>query len=302
MPQDREVLSHLWRWSGLGALTRRLVARRRVSILVYHDPSPAVVDRHLRWLSRHYSFIDLETLVGALETGNWIAIPDYALVVTLDDGHRGNFLLRDVFTRHGVRPTVYACPGVIEGDGRFWFRRLSRKSRERLKRLHNQQRLALAPFDPGGPRQALRADELRALADTWAVGSHTRSHPVLTTCTTDEAREEIAGSKADLAAMLGRPCEHFCYPNGDRMPIVETLVAESGYRSARTLDFGWNSKRTSPFRLRVLCASDQISTTRLAADISGASLFVALVKGRHLGDKRPIVPAGDGAPALPVAP
>jgi hypothetical protein len=72
-----------------GARQAHTNARNRVSILAYHDPSPDVFDRHLRFLADRYNVIALADLLEALGSEKWGDLPARPLVVTFDDGHRG---------------------------------------------------------------------------------------------------------------------------------------------------------------------------------------------------------------------
>lgn len=112
------------RWSGLAWLIRQAVARRRVSILMYHDPRREDLDAHLTYLGRRYSFISLDALVDALEQHDFSALPRAPLVITIDDGHRGNADLSGVLRRHGVRPVIFLTTGVVGTDEPFWLRPL----------------------------------------------------------------------------------------------------------------------------------------------------------------------------------
>src|SRR5436309_2464132 len=62
----KEAVGFAFRYSGLTALVRATVGRRRVGILVYHDPPVRLFERHLEYLSRHYVFLTLDDLVNAL--------------------------------------------------------------------------------------------------------------------------------------------------------------------------------------------------------------------------------------------
>jgi peptidoglycan/xylan/chitin deacetylase (PgdA/CDA1 family) len=68
------------------------------------------------------------------------------------------------------------------------------------------------------------------------VGAHTRTHPMLSALAPAEQREEIAGSRSDLEAWLGRPVTAFAYPFGHRVteyraPAVRAVRA-SGFQAA----------------------------------------------------------------------
>jgi len=283
------------RWSGLAWMIRRTVARRRAGVLMYHDPSPEEFDAHLSYLVRRYSIIALDALVDALERRDFSTLPRAPLVITIDDGHRGNARLHDVLRRHGVRPTIYLTTGVVDTDEPFWFKTIEYAERQRLKRLPNAERLAAFAERPASAsaRQALSVEELRELSPLADFGAHTRTHPSLTTCTDEECREEITASKADVERITGRPCRHFSYPNGDYSLREANLARGCGFRSARTVDPGWNGPATDPYRLRVLSGSDRLSLTRLIADLSGMWLLVAMLRGWKRG-RRP--PARAGSP------
>lgn len=79
-------------------------------------------------------------------------------------------------------------------------------------------------------------EEIAAMADQGIVmGAHTRTHPILSRVDRARARDEILGSRDDLAERLGRPVRWFAYPQGGPADYDETtldVVAEAGF--ART--------------------------------------------------------------------
>jgi peptidoglycan/xylan/chitin deacetylase (PgdA/CDA1 family) len=285
----------------------RFARRTRATLLFYHDPAPAVLEAHLLWLSRHFRFATLDLVVDALRGG--AALPERSLVLTFDDGYRGNHALLPLFRRFGVRPTVYVCSGIVATRRRFWF--LEPVATERCKRLPNRERLALLECATGfrqeaerpeTPRQALDARELEELAPHVDFGAHTRFHPILTQCGDDEAWDEIAGSKRELEALLGRPCRHFSYPNGDYGDREALLAARAGFDSARTTDVGAVARGSDPFRLRVFGVTDDASVDVLAAQLSGVPYYLRnLARGRLGGRKEIIRPQAAGAVRTPRA-
>ena len=68
----------------------------------------------------------------------------------------------------------------------------------------------------------------------FTVGSHTRSHALLTNESSEDIRDEAAGSRAILEQRLGRPVHHFAYPDGRCDARAVAAVAEAGYRFAYT--------------------------------------------------------------------
>lgn len=86
------------------------------------------------------------------------------------------------------------------------------------------------------------------------IGSHTMTHPWLTRIAPEQAREEITASRKRLEDLFGVPVRHFCYPYGDWSPETRTLVAEAGYASACTTEFGVNDVRTDRFGIKRVMA------------------------------------------------
>jgi peptidoglycan/xylan/chitin deacetylase (PgdA/CDA1 family) len=108
-------------------------------------------------------------------------------------------------------------------------------------------------------------------------GGHTRFHPILTTCTPEERETEVVGCKSEIEALTSKPADHFSYPYGNYEDEDIELVKKAGFRSARTMTFGWNDSRSDPFQLKILGVSDTASVDRLAADLSGLTGWVGKV-------------------------
>jgi peptidoglycan/xylan/chitin deacetylase (PgdA/CDA1 family) len=273
----RELVALGLRMSGLPSIIRRVNTRDRVTIVMYHDPRPATLDRHLAYMAKRYRFITLDHLVDALHAGDFGSIPPRSLVVTVDDGLRGNRHLGDVFRKHGCRPTVYVCTGIVGTRRRFWFQTGPLEDLQGLKQLPHgarlrelRERVGFEPDReyPDDEPQALDAEDLRAMR-TWAdLQSHTRFHPILTTCDDRECEEEISESRYEVERLSQEPCRHFCYPNGSFGEREIELVRKAGYRSARCTDFGWNGVEANPYRLRVAGASDDASVNILAVQLA----------------------------------
>lgn len=91
------------------------------------------------------------------------------------------------------------------------------------------------PRQPPSWCMSLSWDQIRELADNGIeVGSHTRTHPRLSTLAADELENEIRGSKERIERALGRRVESFCYPHGmetDVTPEACREVERAGYSS-----------------------------------------------------------------------
>ena len=72
---------------------RKIICNKNVTIALYHDPKPEIFKKHIDHLSYYYRFISLGELINAIENKDWSNIPPQSLVVTFDDGHKGNYEL-----------------------------------------------------------------------------------------------------------------------------------------------------------------------------------------------------------------
>jgi peptidoglycan/xylan/chitin deacetylase (PgdA/CDA1 family) len=127
-------------------------------------------------------------------------------------------------------------------------------------------------------------DHVRALARAGMdVESHTRWHRVLQTLDERQLREELAGSKTDLEAQLGRPVRAIAYPVGRRVAHVRRIreaVMAAGYRLGLTNASG--ATRIWPLPLADLMPTDPYDVSRLSTDrtMSDAMYFTQIAVPR----------------------
>lgn len=126
-----------------------------------------------------------------------------------------------------------------------------------LERLQAELNLVL-PAKPTAEYAAMTWEQARQLdPQLIEVGAHTCNHVLLSRCSPDLQRDEIAGSKREIEARLGRAVEAFCYPNGmpeDYTDTTVALVREAGFRSAVLAHGGMSSAGSDRFRLERLGA------------------------------------------------
>jgi peptidoglycan/xylan/chitin deacetylase (PgdA/CDA1 family) len=214
----------LVRGQAIASVLRGGEPRPGLRILYYHrvardrDPlavAPADFRRQMDALAacgqRVVDLFDIDDL--ALAPG------EAAIALTFDDGYRDVLEhALPIMREHGFASTVFVVPGAIAGTAVF-------------------------PWYAAGAMPAVAGwDELRAeeAAGLVRFEPHTVTHPVLTTLSREDARREIARSKAEVEAELGRPARLFCYPGGYYSPREAELVRECGFRAAVTCEFGAN--------------------------------------------------------------
>jgi len=84
-------------------------------------------------------------------------------------------------------------------------------------------------------------NKLRGLArEGLTLGSHTRTHAIMTKVLPKQMREEVQGSLEDLQREIGQCLPIFCYPNGNYNDAVVSTLREQGIRLAFTTLCGPN--------------------------------------------------------------
>ena len=100
------------------------------------------------------------------------------------------------------------------------------------------------------PRRLMDWNEAATLlAEGMEIGSHSRTHPLLTGLSEPDMESEIRGSKESIEDRLGQPVRLFSYPHGLQDAASRRLVASAGYAGACTSVSGGNAPGDDPYRL-----------------------------------------------------
>ena len=131
-----------------------------------------------------------------------------------------------------------------------WMKTLNIAAR---RRVEEEIRAATPHFKPSDEQRAdfelAGWQELERLdPKTVTIGSHTMTHPILTSLNEDETEAETRDSRATLEQRLGREVSIFCYPNGD-LNDAALQSARRHYGSAVTTEVGRLQGTFDPHRL-----------------------------------------------------
>ncbi|MEO6777749.1 MAG: polysaccharide deacetylase family protein [Kofleriaceae bacterium] len=111
-------------------------------------------------------------------------------------------------------------------------------------------------------------DDVRTLASAGMdIESHSRHHRVLQTLDPVTLDDELAGSKRELEAQLGRECQAIAYPVGYRISHIKPIrdaVARAGYKVGFTNASG--ATRIWPGALGRMIRTDPYDVCRLSTD------------------------------------
>jgi heparosan-N-sulfate-glucuronate 5-epimerase len=216
------ALAHRLPWSGEPRRTHRRGDPDDLIVLCYHAVSDdwraalAVSPERFRAQLAHlagrgYRGVTFAEALGGRGGGRRVAI-------TFDDGYRSvSQLARPILESYGMPATVFVPTDHIGSERPMGW--------PGIDRWH------------GGPHEAEltpmsweEAHELVGLG--WEIGSHSCSHPQLTTLDDARLRAELEDSRAECERRLGRPCESLAYPYGDVDDRVMEAAMAAGYSAA----------------------------------------------------------------------
>ena len=114
-------------------------------------------------------------------------------------------------------------------------------------------------------------------------GSHTSSHPILTSISLDDVHSELSTSKRKIEQELNCDIQSFAYPNGqksDFSPEIAGIVRDVGYDAAFTLLAGPVSRkltRKEPYYIRRIFIGNSDTFPRFTAKLSGFEIASQLI-------------------------
>jgi peptidoglycan/xylan/chitin deacetylase (PgdA/CDA1 family) len=203
----KAIIWFLVRFSGIPLLLREVIYKEKVAIIIYHDPKPETFQKHVKYLSKRYNIIPLSRLVGAIEKEDWSDIPPKALIITIDDGHKGNYKLLDIFKTYNIYPTIYICSHIVNTNRHFWWK-TGYPNYQGLKKLPHDVTLKTLQEEAGywpdreySERQTLNMSELVEMLHYVDFQSHTKYHPILINCENETSLDEIENSKILIGKM-----------------------------------------------------------------------------------------------------
>jgi len=265
--------------------------KRTVTVLLYHDIDRDNFANHIDYLSQRYSIISLREYADYLSGKSSETLPNNALIITIDDGWRGNFDLLATIKARSIPVTVFLCTGLVGTNRKIWNYTVDRQGTERalneklkntevdeknvLLRNHNQH-FREKEYDE---RTLLSWLEIEKMAPYVDFQSHGIFHEVLPMCNDVELHQEITGSIDSLRNITGKDVYAFAFPYGRRDQRCLEKTKEAGYSVVRTSNIpGLNSADDPAFELRSIGIGDR-------AKVSDLRKVETWAKVRYLVDK-----------------
>lgn len=276
------IIFLILRYSGIPYLLRKTVQSNVVTILLFHDIKPDIANKTLLFLKKNYNIISLKNFIKYLNK-EILSIPNNSLIITFDDGHIGNYKLKEIFIKNDLPVTIFLCAGLINTFRHYWFKYENIKSKSELKKLNNNERLFFLEAigfnqqkDFDYP-QALTMNQINEMKNLVDFQSHTLFHPILPMCNNEESYFEIVESKNKLEKEFKLDIYAIAFPNGDYTEREIEYCKSAGYKCAITVDYGFNTKNTDPFKLKRLSVNDTEDLNELIVKSSGLWGWVKII-------------------------
>ncbi len=237
-------------------------------VLMYHhiSPKPGLVTcspdnfrAHMQWLADNgWKTLSTDEFAQALASGQ---VPKKSVLVTFDDGYLDNWVYaHPVLKEFGQRATLFLITGWI-GDGPL--RPHAGQPGVPEVPTHSQAMAAAAAgkFDDA----FLRWSEVEAMraAGTFDFHSHTHTHTRWDRQIADQAErdralaDDLAASRATLAARLGSATPHLCWPQGYYDAAYQRVALAAGFTHLYTTEPGVVRRDTDPARIPRLVIKDK---------------------------------------------
>ena len=271
----RKIITNILFYSGIPWLIRTLFLRNRITIIYYHSISPERFEKHIHFLKKWFNLIALESYVKSPEKS-----PNWALIITIDDGHKSNFDLLDIIKKHNIPVTIFLTTDIVGKNRRFWFKNTEPTKKEILKIVSDEERVRIlkdSGFIEGEEAiegEGLTFDQIEKMKSHVDFQSHTATHPILPNCTEEKVIFELKKSKEDVENLTGKSCYALAFPIGDYTKREIEIAKETGYQCTLGCGQKPNNKNTDLFELQRISASDNSSTKELALRLTSIWAFL----------------------------
>jgi peptidoglycan/xylan/chitin deacetylase (PgdA/CDA1 family) len=216
----------------------------RIPVLMYHRVGEAHNDwerkycvgaqrfsEHMHTLARAgWRAVSIDDFFAWLD--GRVELPEQSFLLTFDDGFLGVYEhAAPVLAELGWPATVFLVSRLI-GQRDTWCE------------AHNPSGVTYPLMD---------ASHIRELRERgFSFHSHTRNHADLPTLGDQPLRDQLAGAREDLQALLGEDVPYLAYPYGHYDDRVLQAARAAGYRAAFSVQPGFNRRDIERFRLRRL--------------------------------------------------
>lgn len=216
----------------------------RDSYLVGKD----VFEEHLAFLrAERYHSITLAEAAGYMRDPIRNPLPERSVVLTFDDGYRGNYTLAfPLLKKYGMTAVFFVATRLI------------------------------------GTPPMMSWAHLREMSGAgMSIQSHTASHPFLKQLSDEEAARELRESKVTIQNELAMPVDYLSLPNGSYGSSSAAIAAGAGYAGICSSVVGYNAPGTNRFLMRRVRVSGNHCLDEFRQIVSGRGSAVRYLEAKY---------------------
>jgi len=259
----------------------------------------------LAYLRRHFEVVPLPVLVETSISDS--RLKDRVVALTVDDG-RHNFYecFYPLLKEFALPATFFVVSSFIGGEDWIWTDKILWLAEQPCRpdaldtdmidhffaelnemrpavrdcKIADLATLMQVEIPPLPPQKYAPCSwsELREMADSGLVeiGSHTVSHPILSSLGEPEALWQLTESRSQIERNVGRKVDSFCFPNGklgDYRTIHFRQLQDAGYKRAVAARFGLVNRSSNAFDLPRIGISGRSDLISFCKDVDGAGYY-----------------------------
>jgi len=181
--------------------------------------------KQIAYLRRRYHVISLREFLEANASGK--QLPDYSVVLTFDDGYRSFLTIAPLLLNYKLPATLFLITEMIRQE-------------------------EVGPESIQAHADRFSWTEVQTLDDhnLFDFGSHTCSHPSLTSLTPEAVDNELHASLNEIRRKVKNLVPALAYPNGAYSGLLIEKIVSAGYACGVTIEPGPNNLGTDPYCLR----------------------------------------------------
>lgn len=179
-----------------------------------------------------FTTIRLDNVLDYL-AGRTTLLPSKPIAITFDDGYLDTYINAfPILVQHGFTATVFIVAERV-GKKADW--------------------VEAPDIESPALMSWVQIREMSSMG--FSFGSHSCTHPQLTSLQKEQLKHEIGASKSIIEQKLGMPVRFFAYPYSLSNDTIKQLVAEAGYSAAFSTRWGlvdWTNDAFALNRLMIL--------------------------------------------------
>ena len=271
----KQLLFFCYKILGLSYIKNFISNSNLITILLYHEVSPDKFEKQIKYLiSKKYQIVPLkETIYKIL---NKESIPSKSIIITFDDGLKGNYRLLDVIKKYNVKPTIFITTSIVGTKKHFWDKEIGNQSellryleisdKARLDRLKN---INFYEDKEYLDRQALSMEEIYEMSNFVDFQPHSKYHPVLKNCIYNRKESEIKESREFIEKKIKNEVYAFAPPYGIYDSEIIDILKKNDFKCSLTINPGKNYIQDNLYELKRIGVPENIDINEFLCRIDG---------------------------------